>query len=126
MNATQREMVDVSRRLSRRLQVICSNRAELFALELQEVRQRILSTWLMALGLVALGLLTAISISAAIVLALWNTSPVSVLVVLGCLYALAAALLHRVLLRRLASWQSFPASLHELRKDAATVSELFA
>ncbi|MDA3963149.1 MAG: phage holin family protein [Planctomycetota bacterium] len=70
--------------------MICSNRAELLALECQEERDHFLRAALMALGIATLGLLAGIAISAAIVLALWLTSPLGVLVALGGIYALAA------------------------------------
>lgn len=75
-----------SRRFARRLLTIGENRIELLLVEVQEERERLLHAFLLGLGVAALGLLAALTLTAAIVVWLWACSPVAVLLALTGLY----------------------------------------
>lgn len=113
-----------SKQLGRGLLMLLENRLELFTLEVQESRERLLGDLLIALGIVALGLLAGLCLTAAFVVAFWNNSPLTVLLIMTFLYAAAALLLCRLLVRRLREWQSFSASLDQLRKDRECLDQI--
>ncbi len=93
------------------------NRLELWLLEVQEERELLLRTVLLALGVATLGLLALISLTAAICVLLWERSPGTALLGLTTVYGLGAAVLSWRLfrLRRVARQPS--ATLEQLRKD---------
>lgn len=116
-------IASTSRRLARRLLAIGENRLELLLVEVQEERERLLHAFLLGLGVAALGLLAAITLTAAIVIWLWTCSPVAVLLVLTILYVGAGVWLGRRLTGRLHDWQTLSASLDQLRKDRACLEK---
>jgi uncharacterized membrane protein YqjE len=93
------------------------NRLELLLVEAQEERDRLLHALLMVLGVVAFAFLAGVAFTVAIVVLMWNRSPIAALAVLSCLYGAAALFLyHRlVLLRR--GWTVLPETVRQLRKD---------
>jgi len=106
-----------SKSFARRLLTIGENRLELLTVEVQEERERLLYAFLLALGVSAFGLLAGLTLTAAVVVLLWSWSPFAVLLTLTILYSLAGFFLYRLLIRFLNNWQTFPASLEQLRKD---------
>jgi len=115
-----------SRRFARRLLTIGGNRFELLLVEMQEERERCLHAFLLGLGVAVLGLLAALTLTAAIVVGWWNHSPVAVLLILTVLYGGAGIWLGRRLTTRLRDWQSLSASLDQLRKDRACLEATLA
>jgi len=115
-----------SRRFARRLLTIGGNRFELLLVEMQEERERCLHAFLLGVGVAALGLLAALTLTAAIVVGWWNHSPVAVLLILTVLYGGAGIWLGRRLTTRLRDWQSLSASLDQLRKDRACLEATLA
>ena len=113
-----------SKLFARRLLTIGENRLELFTVEVQEERERLLHSFLLALGVAAFGLLTGLTLTAAIVVLLWSYSPVVVLFVLTGLYGGAAVYLYRQLIHVLRNWQTMAASLDQLRKDRACLEQI--
>ncbi len=113
-----------SKRLARRLLTIGENRLEIFAVEVQEEREHLLRAILLALGLAAFGLLAGGAVTALVAVLLWTWSPSAVLLILTLLYAAAAAWFGRQLKVLLADWQTFPASMDQLRKDRKCVEEI--
>jgi uncharacterized membrane protein YqjE len=106
-----------SKTFARRLLTIGENRLELLAVEVQEERERLLHAFLLALGVAAFGLLAGLTLTAAIAIWLWAWSGIVVLLILTSIYTLAGIYLYRLLLGILRNWQSFSASLDQLRKD---------
>src|SRR5271154_5298949 len=94
-----------SKRLAQRALVICENRAELLLVEVQEERERILHAIWLTIGVTAFGLLAGIALTAAVVIAFWQQSPLAALLILTALYAAAAALLYSRLARLQRDWQ---------------------
>jgi uncharacterized membrane protein YqjE len=113
-----------SKLFARRLLTIGENRLELFTVEVQEERERLLHSFLLALGVAAFGLLAGLTLTAAIVVLLWSYSPVVVLFVLTGLYGGAAVYLYRQLIHVLRNWQTMAASLDQLRKDRACLEQI--
>lgn len=108
-----------------RLATMGENRVELLAVEVQEEREHLLHALLLALGMAAFGLLAGLTFTATIVVLLWAWSPVAVLLTLTAVYAAAGFYLHRQLSGLLRNWQTFPASLDQIRKDRAGLEKIF-
>ena len=117
------QLVETSKRFARRLLTIGENRFELLMVELQEERERLLRAILLALGVAAFGLLAGITLTAVIVVLLWQYSPGAVLLTLTGLYGVAAVFLYRQLTVLLRNWQNLPATLEQLKKDRACLGE---
>ncbi|HUZ06076.1 MAG TPA: phage holin family protein [Candidatus Paceibacterota bacterium] len=115
-----------SKHFARRLLTIGENRLELLTVEVQEERERLLHAFLLALGVAAFGLLAGLTLTAAIVVLLWAWSPVAVLLILTALYGAAGICLWRRLTGLLHDWQTFSASLDQLRKDRECLEKSLA
>jgi uncharacterized membrane protein YqjE len=113
-----------TKHFARRLLIIAGNRIELLTVEIQEERERLLGSILMALGVAALALLAGLTLTAGIVILLWAYSPVGVLLALAGLYAAAAVCLYRRLSGLLRNWETLPASLDQLKKDRACLEKI--
>jgi uncharacterized membrane protein YqjE len=113
-----------SMRFARKLLTIGENRLELLMLEVQEERERILSSVLLAAGMAVFGFLTGAALTVAVVVLLWHFSPVAVLLSLSAVYAAAASMLYQrfTVLRR--DWKTLPATLDQLGKDRACLAGL--
>jgi uncharacterized membrane protein YqjE len=117
------QLVELSKRLGRRLLAIGENRFELLMVEVQEERERLLHAIVLALGVAALGLLAGVSLTGVIVVLVWEISRVAALLVLTGLYGAAAVYFYRRLTRLLQEWQNLPATLDQLRKDRACLEK---
>ena len=111
-----------SKHFARRLLTIGENRLELLMLEMQEQRERFLRGILLALGVATLGLLAAVTLTAALVLLL-PVSPAILLLLMAALYGGTAALFYKRLLVLIRDWENFPATLDQLRKDHACLEQ---
>jgi len=114
---TAPRLADASRRLAQRALVICENRVELLMVEVQEERERFFCAILLALGASAFGLLAGVGLTAVIVVAFWQQSPLAALLILTVLYAVAASVLYARLIRLQRDWQTLSTTLDQLRKD---------
>ena len=117
------QLVEASKRFARRLLTIGENRLELLMVEVQEERARLLRAIMLALGVAAFGLLAGVALTGAIVVLLWELSPVAALLVLTGLYGATAVWLYRRLTLLLRDWQNLPATLDQLRKDRACLEK---
>lgn len=122
----RKELGTAFRGVAQRLMTIGENRLELLTVEVQEEREHLLHAVLYALAVAGCGLLAAMAITAAVVIAMWAYSPVAVLVALGVLYGVAGAVLLRRLTGVLHDWQPFPGSLGQLRKDRECLARMIA
>jgi uncharacterized membrane protein YqjE len=125
-NVSFAKLAATSKQFARRLATIGENRLELMAVEIQEERERILHTFLLALGMAAFGLLAGLTLTAAIVILLWVWSQVTVLLILTVLYGIAAIALYSRLTRLLREWQTLSATLDQLRKDRECLEKFLA
>jgi len=110
----------------RRLATMGENRVELLTVEVQEERERVLHAFLLALGVAAFGLLAGATLTAAIAVLLWTYSPTAVLLAMAGLYGVAGAYLYSRLQSLLQNWQTFPASLKQIRKDRECLEKILA
>jgi uncharacterized membrane protein YqjE len=118
-----KQLAATSRRFAERLLTIGENRLELLTVEVQEERERLLHAFLLALGVAAFGLLAGLTLTAAIVILLWQYSHFAVLLTLTGLYGVAAVCLYRRLTLLLRDWQTLSATLDQLRKDRACLEK---
>ena len=116
-------LVELSKRLARRLLVIGDNRFELLMVEVQEERERLLHAIVLVFGVAALGLLAGMALTGAIVVLLWELSRVAALLVLTGLYGATAIWLYRRFSLLLHDWQNLPATFDQLRKDRACLEK---
>lgn len=121
-----RQLSATSKDLARQLWAIAENRIELLTVEAQEERERLLRAFLLALGAAAFGLLAGLTLTAAVVVLLWTWSHAAVLLALTFLYAAASVCLCRRLGRLRRDWESFSASIDQLRKDRACLEKILA
>lgn len=112
-----------SKQFARRLLAIGENRLELLTVEVQEAREHLLHTILLALGVAAFGLLAVLTLTAAIVVWLWAWSPVAVLLALTGIYGAAGGCLYGRLTGLLRDWQMLSSTLDQLRKDRACLDK---
>lgn len=97
---------------------LAQRRLELFAVEAQEEKLRVLDLLLRAAAVIGLSLLTLVTATATVVVALWDTSPVLVLVLVTVGYGLAAAWLAAGIRQRLREGpKPFAGTIEEFRKD---------
>lgn len=118
------QLAATSKQFARRLLTVAENRLELLAVEMQEERERVLHAFLLALGVAAFGLLASFTLTAAIVVGLWDWSPVGVLLILTGLYGMAAALFYWRLTSLLRNWQTLSATLDQLHKDRVGMEKI--
>ena len=110
-------LTDESKRLAHQALVVCENRMELFLVELQEERDRMLRAFWLSLAVAVFGILAGITLSAVVAVACRNWSPIGTLLILAAIYAGTTAVLYAQLARIRRDWQTFPATVDELRKD---------
>jgi uncharacterized membrane protein YqjE len=121
-----RQLATTSKHFAQRLLTIGENRLELLAVEVQEERERHLHALLLAFGVAAFGLLAGLTLTAAIVILLWDWSHVAVLLALTGLYGVAAVGFYWRLTGLLRDWQTLSATLEQLRKDRACLEKILA
>jgi len=98
--------------------VLARQRLELAALDVEEELARATLAVITMLAVAALGALCLAALSAATVVALWDTAPVAALLAVAALHGGAAAVLASRLRRALADKPVFlSATLQELRQD---------
>ena len=118
------QLAAASKECARRLLTIGENRLELLTVEVQEERERLLRAFILALGVAAFGLLTGMTLTAAIVVGMWPYSHLTTLLILTGLYGSSGIYLSRQLGALLRDWQTLSASLDQLRKDRACLEKL--
>jgi uncharacterized membrane protein YqjE len=111
------QFAGASKDVARQLLSIGENRIELLTLELQEERDRLVQSFLLAVGTAVCALLALLTLTAGLVVLFWPTSPALVLFVLTALYALAGTWFAQRLHDRLQNWHSLAASRDQLQKD---------
>src|SRR5579871_4694801 len=107
----ERSLTGATRSVAQRIFIILENRLQLFLVEAQEERDRVMLAIWLALGLAAFGLLAGVTLTLVIAVALWDHSPVIALLVLTLIYSLAALFFYNRLMKLQRSWQTLPATL---------------
>ena len=114
-----------SKQLGRRLLIFGENRLELLTVEVQEERERLLRAIFLALGVATFSLLSGIAMTAALVVWLWDSSPLKILLTVTGFYVASAFFFYRQFGILLRDWQTLPATLDQLRKDRAGIEKMF-
>lgn len=107
------------RRLFQTLSDVAANRLELFLVELKEERLRLFESLLLAAVAVGCAVMTLVLITLMALVLFWDTHRWLVLLLLTGAYAGAAAAAFVKLRSRLQHWQSYSASLEQIKKDCA-------
>jgi len=106
------------RRLLDSALALVQNRFEVFTVELQEEKIRLVDLLVRAVVVVVLGFMTLIAATALVVVWFWDTSPVAVLAIVTLLYGLTAAgMSYRLKQRLQRSPPPFAGTLAEFKKD---------
>ena len=106
------------RRLLDTLLATAQNRVELFALELQEEKCRLIELLLWLSAVVALGLLSLAMVTLTIVVLFWDNGRLAALITLSVLYLLATGGAYWALNTRLRKGNlPFSGTVSELKKD---------
>jgi len=98
---------------------VAGNRVELFVVEWQEERRRLLDMLVLLLAGAVCASMALFTITLAIVAAFWDTHRALVLALLILAYLGAAAAVFWVLRCRLRRWQAFSATIEQFKKDRA-------
>lgn len=110
-------LVETAKRFARRLLTIGENRFELFLVDVQEERERLLHAILLALGVAAFGLLAGMALTAVIVVLFWETARVAALLTLTFLYGAVTGLFYLRFKLFLFNWRNLSATRDQLKKD---------
>lgn len=124
--ASVSQLTVTARHFIQRLLTVGENRLELLVVEVQDERSRLIHALLLAFGVIALGLLAGMTLTATIVIVLWAYSPVLVLLSLTGLYVVLGLLLGHRLTVMQRNWRPLSASLDQLRKDRACLENILA
>ena len=93
------------------------NRLELFVVELQEEKCRLIEALLCAAAVAAFGMMTLALVTFTVVAIFWENGRIAALVGLSVTYLVVTALAWRALQKRLKSDSAFSGTLGELKKD---------
>lgn len=107
------------KRLGRIILLIAQNRLELLLVEVEEERRRAIEVLLLTLIVAALGLMTLMVGTFAVVVMFWDDHRLVVLGFFSLFYLLATGGVYWRLRKRLHEWPSFSATVAELKKDKA-------
>jgi uncharacterized membrane protein YqjE len=118
-SATNRlcQLTAQSRDIARQLLVIGENRLELLKVEMQEERDLLLRSFLLAFGAAVVVLLAGIALTSAIIVWLWAYSPAGILLALTVLYVVAGFFLYRRLTGLFRDRGALPGTFEQFRKD---------
>lgn len=106
-------------RLLNTLGDVADNRVELFVVEWQEERRRLLDMLVLLLAGAVFSLMALLTITLAILAAFWDTHRALVLALVIAAYLGAATAAFWVLCCRLRQWQAFSATVEQFKKDRA-------
>jgi uncharacterized membrane protein YqjE len=116
-NAEEPGLMESVKRLGRTVLGIAENRLELLLVELEEERWRTVRVLLLIGCATVLALMTLIVSTITIVMVCGPERRILALLILSGLYLTGTIMVVTKLRRHLREWQSFPATLAELKKD---------
>jgi uncharacterized membrane protein YqjE len=106
-------------RLFQTLRDAAENRVELFLIEVQEERMRLVDALLLVAVAIVCAVMALVMVTLMVVVIFWDTHRLLVLALVTAAYAVAAVAALLKLRSRLQRWQAFPATLGEFKKDRA-------
>jgi uncharacterized membrane protein YqjE len=121
-NAAKGVVASIQRILERVLATV-HNRIELFGVEFQEERRRLVRLFLLSAGIIAFGVLSLSMLTLAVLLAAGPEHRCAAALGLGIAYLAGAVILTWILGVRLKHWHSFEATRQELQKDREWLKE---
>lgn len=104
-------------RLFQTLRDTAANRVELFLVELQEERIRLIDALLWVAVAIVCALMTLLMITLMVVVIFWDTHRLLVLSLVTVAYAVAAVVAMVKLRSQLQRWRAFSATLEQIKKD---------
>ena len=116
-------LLATGRRMLRTIGGLVESRIELFLLELKEERVRLLDALLLVAACLVSALMTVAMLTLTLVVIFWQEYRVTVLVLLTLGYAVGAGVSFWTLRNRLRDWQSFAATLDQIKKDRACLEK---
>lgn len=99
------------------------NRVELFLVELQEERLRLLDALLLLMAGIVCALMALIMVTFAIVVIFWDSYRLLVLTLFILIYTGAAVSAFGLLRSRQRRWRAFAATLEQIKKDQSCFKE---
>lgn len=111
------KIVGASTDVLRRLLSVGGNRLELFAVEWQEERERILRSFMLGLAIAVFGMLGAACLTVAVAAFLWPWSPAGAMLSAAVFHGIIALIVYSRLRALWRNWNAFSASVTQLRKD---------
>ena len=105
------------KRIADTLLATAQNRVELFAVELQEEKCRLVEAILCAAAVAAFGMMTLTLVTFTVVALFWENGRLAVLIGLSVVYLVVTALAWRALQTRLKTRTAFTGTVGELKKD---------
>ncbi len=106
-------------RMLKTLRDVAENRVELFLVEWQEERLRLLDALLLLLVGTVCALMALLAITFAVVVIFWDTHRTLVLALIILAYTGGAVAAFGMLRSRMRRWQAFAATLEQIKKDQA-------
>ena len=116
----------MSKDILRQFLTMGENRVQLLAVEVQQERERLVMVILLAFTIAAFAVLAGTTLTAAMVIALWDHSPAVILLALTFLYAIGGIYFYQRMTRLIREWQTLSASLDQFRKDTQCLAKLAA
>ncbi len=111
------------KRICDTLLATAQNRVELFAVELQEEKCRLIEAILCAAAVAVLGMLTLTLATFTLVILFWENGRFVALISLSLVYLVGTLLAWRALKTRLNSGSAFTATIDELKKDRSCLND---
>jgi uncharacterized membrane protein YqjE len=111
------------KRVCEALLATAQNRVELFAVEFQEEKCRVVEAILTAAAVAALGMMTLTLATFTLVMLFWENGRIAALIGLTVLYLVGTLLAWRSLKARLNSRNAFSSTIGELKKDRSCLND---
>lgn len=116
-------LLATGKRILRSVCDLAQSRLELFLVELKEERIRLFDALLLVAACVVCALMTLVLLTFTLVVIFWDEHRVLLLVLLTLLYGTGAGASFWTLHNRLCHWQSFAATLEQIKKDRACLQK---
>ena len=125
-NTNEIALGPLARRCVQGLFTLTESRLELFGVELQEERSRLIQIFLLGLLAALFVLLAVVALTAGLVVWLWSWSLFAIIALVIGIHGSIALILVSLLVVRLNSGQGLSASVIQMRKDRACCESILA